>query len=438
MILTARQNVIRKTVLLLLIAGTSVAPTFFIRLNDPSVQLNVFKLLAKIGSLCGTLLLFWQFILGYRRAAARWITSDYLWIIRLHRRLGIGAFFLILLHPVFIIPYYRIKPELRPLLGPLPDPLNLYVPLGIAAFGLILLILITSTLLRKKLSHRMWYGIHLTSYAVLPLVYIHGFPIGMTLGETGLRIMWQILFVVTAVFFALRILGRAGLFDARYETVSVVPEGEDTVEITMRPLSRPLDPGSAQFAFFRRGRLEAARPYTISKYDRESGEISITVKAAGRITSRLQSVQPGERFRVDGPYGVFGREAFQTIRPIVMLAGGIGVTPFRRMISELEKLPDREAYLFYGNPREEEIAHREEMEDVEQVEVIHVLSGTPQHEEFETGFITIDLICKYLDQRLTDCEFFLCGPPPMVQKLEASLQEKGVPGQQIHHELFSY
>ncbi|OGV57082.1 MAG: hypothetical protein A2X45_10480 [Lentisphaerae bacterium GWF2_50_93] len=260
----------------------------------------------------------------------------------------------------------------------------------------------------------------------------------MTLQETGLSKIWMILFVLTAIFFVFRILGRFGLFDSRYEVVRVTPEGKDTVEISMKPLRRPLRPGSAQFAFFRRGIFSPARPFTVSKYEEETGELSITVKDSGRISGQLQKVEAAECFWVDGPYGVFGREAFYTSRPVVMLAGGIGMTPFRRLITELENLPDRKAYLFYGTSNEDEIVHRDEMEKTEQVNVIHVLSGTLQHEEFETGQITIDLIRKYLDERLADCEYFLCGPPPMVTKLEAALKDQGVSGKQIHHELFSF
>lgn len=438
MMLSARQSQRRKAVLLAVIAVTSAVPLFFIRLNEPSVALALFKLLAKIGSLCGMVLMFWQFVLGCRQAAARWVTPDYLWVIRMHRRIGIGAVCLIALHPVFIVPYYQLHPDYPSLFEAWPASLVLFVPLGILAFVLLLAIALSSTALRSRLSRRVWYGLHMTSYAVFPLALIHGLPIGMTLRETALGQLWVGLCVLTGFFFVYRALCRFGLLDARYEVVQVAPEGTDTVDIAMRPLRRPIDPGSAQFAFFRRRLLEPARPFTVSKYDAESGALSITVKAMGRISSKLQTVQPGRRIWVDGPYGVFGREAFETDRPIVMLAGGIGVTPFRRMIDELDALPDREAYLFYGNPKEQDIAHREEIEDAGHVDVVHVLSGTPQHEEMETGRITIDLIRSYLDERLVDCEYFLCGPPPMVKTLEADLLECGVPGKQIHHELFSY
>mgnify|MGYP006303056299 CR=1 FL=1 len=80
----------RKILLVCLIAATAAAPAFFIRLNEPTFQLNAWKLLAKIGSLCGTVLIIWQFLLGYRQAAAKWVIPDYLWLIRLHRWIGIS------------------------------------------------------------------------------------------------------------------------------------------------------------------------------------------------------------------------------------------------------------------------------------------------------------------------------------------------------------
>ena len=78
-----------KALLIGAICATAAAPAFFIQLNEPTHTLNTWKLLAKIGSLCGTMLFFWQFLLGYRQAVARRVTPDYLWTIRLHKLLGV-------------------------------------------------------------------------------------------------------------------------------------------------------------------------------------------------------------------------------------------------------------------------------------------------------------------------------------------------------------
>ncbi len=428
----------RKIMLVCLIAATSAAPAFFIRLNEPSVQLNAWKLLAKIGSLCGTMLIFWQFLLGYRQAAARWATPDYLWLIRLHRWIGISVGLLILLHPVFLTPYYLEKKGILLFSTGLPEPLHILVPLGIAALAVLLYLVVSSVYLRSGMRQDTWYLTHLSSYLLLPMAFVHGYPIGVTLGGTGLRYVWQGLFVAAGLFYIWRIPARLGVFSAVYQVVSARQAADRVTDITMRPLRRRLRPAAAQFAFFRRCRTCPSRPFTISRHDPASGEICITVKAIGRVTGRLQKVEPGDRLLVDGPYGVFGREALTTRRPVVMLAGGIGVTPFRRIIDELERMPEREAYLFWGNRFEKDIALREEIEGAGHIEVVHVLSGVETHQELETGHIDIKLLQRKLEGNLSRCEFFICGPPPMIRKLEADLLAAGVPERQIHYELFSY
>ncbi len=77
------------------------------------------------------------------------------------------------------------------------------------------------------------------------------------------------------------------------------------------------------------------------------------------------------------------------------------------------------------------------LEDVERVDVIHVLSHDP-HYPGETGYITTDLLKNYLPEELTAYEILICGPPVMIRKLEAPLAEEDVPPDQIHHELFEY
>ena len=139
----------RKAFIIGLILITAATPPFFIQLNEATRALNTWKLLAKIGSLGATVLFVWQFLLGYRQAVARWLTPDYLWALRVHRLLGVGGFVLLLLHPTFITPYYLTKHGLRLFAGGLPPPLDVLVPLGLVALGLLGVIVLTSTLLRS-------------------------------------------------------------------------------------------------------------------------------------------------------------------------------------------------------------------------------------------------------------------------------------------------
>ncbi len=151
----------------------------------------------------------------------------------------------------------------------------------------------------------------------------------------------------------------------------------------------------------------------------------------------MQSTRPGEKVFIDGPYGVFLHHASRSERPFVLIAGGIGITPFYRLLHDWRAEQAEELFLFYGNRTRDEIVYQQETEALEHVRVVHVLSDEEDYPG-ETGYITPNLLKKYLPRGLAEYEFLICGPPVMTTKLEAALDEQGVPREQIHHELFSF
>ena len=88
---------------------------------------------------------------------------------------------------------------------------------------------------------------------------------------------------------------------------------------------------AGQFAFVRFDRREGAHPYTIASAPRPDGAIRFEIKALGDYTSRLPgALRVGQPVEVEGPYGCFQLDA-DAGAPQVWVAGGIGVTPFRRL-----------------------------------------------------------------------------------------------------------
>lgn len=426
----------RKIALIVVLAATSLFPLVFVRLDEPTVGLNVYKLLAKAGSLVGSMLIVWQFLLGHRATTSK-VVIDLLWILGLHKGIGKYILLLVVLHPVFITIFYVVKGDPNPLLLRMGWPFDGYVLLGMIALAVFLFVVVTSVWLRSQLGFQSWYNMHLSSYLALPLVFIHSFPIGQTIEDTSLSAFWRILLVIVIAFALYRLACRLGL-GVRTHTVTLVRNvGVEVTEITARPEGRKVEPALGQFVYFRRGLWRAARPFTVSGYNRQSGELSVTVKAQGATTGDLQTVRQGETVYIDGPYGVFSRHALQSDRPIVMIAGGIGITPFRRLSRELIDQAERELFLFYGNKREAEIIYKEEFETLDRVRVVHVISDDEDYEG-QTGLITPELLTKYLHRDLKEHEFLICGPRGMTMNLESGLTEEGVPADQIHHELFSY
>jgi sulfhydrogenase subunit gamma (sulfur reductase) len=359
------------------------------------------------------------------------------WVVTLHKHLGVLACFLILLHPVFITAYYLAKFRQNLFLFDLSVPFGWFVLLGLCALAILGLIYVTSVPLRKYLRKSRWYIMHLTSYILLPAVFVHSFAIGMTVRGTSLRWFWVGLAVIVGGFLLHRLAFRVGLFSSRYVVVSAKAAAVRVIDITLRPVRKGIWPKMGQFVYLRRKPMQTAHPYTISAYDRPSGSMSITAKAQGATSTDLQKVLSGETMTVDGPYGVFAWHALESRRPLAMIAGGIGITPFRRLMRVLEKRKDRPAWLFYGSKRYEDIVYRDELKNLAHVKVVHVLEKEPRAVE-EKGFISIGLLRKYLGDDLARYEFLLCGPPIMISLLESGLLSAMVPAGQIHHELFSW
>lgn len=429
----------RKIILLSLIAVTSVLPVFYVRLNEPEAILNVYKLAAKVGSICGTMLIAWQVLLGYRGFAGK-VLPDLLWVQAVHKKIGRYVMFLIALHPVFITFYYIEKNNPNPLL--LQGGLQLagWVAVGMAAFLIFLFVVAVSVFWRDKISYTAWYNTHLTAYLALPMIFVHSFPIGQTLETTGLRTFWQLLLAAVAAVYILRFLKWLGLGTGQYVVSEIEHLGTQMVRITVSCRKNPVVPQTGQFIYFRRGLWSQGRPYTVSEYDEQTGSLSISVKAMGRSSTGLLSIQPGEKVFIEGPYGVFLKEAIESHRPLVMIAGGIGITPFYRLLDEFAGEADREMHLFYGNKHVSDIAYRHEIDEVKEqqkpVKVTHVISEQEQFEG-ETGFITVDVLKKYLQRALADYEYLLCGPPVMIEKIIAQLRAAGIGPSHIHTELFS-
>ncbi|MGC9455657.1 MAG: ferredoxin reductase family protein [Phycisphaerae bacterium] len=426
----------RKAILVVLLAVSAALPLAFIRYNEPTALLMVTKVLAKTGSLVGTVLLVWQLLLGFRLISTLF-HRDLFWLVKLHERLGAAAIILILLHPVFIPIYYAVKFD-RPVFGlDFSEPFYWFVLAGMLAMGLLAFIFVTSVFLRKRLGYGRWFATHLTTYLVLPLVFVHSMPIGMTLRETPLSWYWILLAVVAGAAILTRVLNLAGWRAYPHEVTNAHKLSEGVTELTMRPQRQPMEPQPGQFVYIRRRKAGSQRPYSVARYEADSGKLSIAARAGRDFSVRLQSVQPTERMYLDGPYGVFGQEALRTDRPLVMAAGGIGITAFLWMLETIEQNHDRPAYLFYGNLTTDRISYRREVDELRHIRVVHVISDQPDYPG-EKGYITVELMEKHIGVPIADCEVLICGPPVMTEKLETQLLQAGVPDEQIHHELFGF
>lgn len=150
----------------------------------------------------------------------------------------------------------------------------------------------------------------------------------------------------------------------------------------------------------------------------------------------------GTKVKVEGPFGnlILHNNA---ARAAVILAGGIGITPFRSMVFHAaeEKLPHR-IFLFYANRRPEDAAFLEELEALEKrnqnYRFIPTMTGMEKsHRAWngETGRINKQMLSRHSHDAGSPI-YYIAGPPGMVKGLHTMLNESGVDDDDIRTEEF--
>ena len=151
----------------------------------------------------------------------------------------------------------------------------------------------------------------------------------------------------------------------------------------------------------------------------------------------------GDIVDVKAPSGVFFLDLAKH-RPIVLIGGGVGLTPMISMLNAIcESGAQREVWFFYGVRNGAEHIMREHLDAVEaEYENVHirVCYSNPADDEVEgkdfqhNCRVSVDLFKKVLPSN--NFEFYICGPPPMMTSLTTDLGEWGVPDSDIIFEAF--
>ena len=130
-------------------------------------------------------------------------------------------------------------------------------------------------------------------------------------------------------------------------------------------------------------------------------------------------------------------------RKIVLIAGGIGVTPYRSMIKYmLDKNEQRPLTLLYAANTAEDIAYTDVFEEARQrldVKSVYVLSKSDTalpDARFRAGYVSAELLQAEVPN-YHECLFYISGPHAMVTNVEAALKTLGVHRHNIKTDFFS-
>lgn len=153
----------------------------------------------------------------------------------------------------------------------------------------------------------------------------------------------------------------------------------------------------------------------------------------------------GDEVEVGPPSGNFTLDLDQpTARPLVLISGGVGITPLLAMLhTAVREQPDRPVVFIHGALSSATHAHREEVAELAGPHnnlQTHVRYSDPADGDLEqgrcdsTGFIDTDLIRSMLPQG--GGAFYFCGPKPFMVAVQKALDELAVPAADRHHEFF--
>ncbi|MBI2906054.1 MAG: oxidoreductase [Chloroflexi bacterium] len=187
---------------------------------------------------------------------------------------------------------------------------------------------------------------------------------------------------------------------------------------------------------------DALHHFSFSTSPTEKGYIEFTKRITpSEFSQALDVVKPGTWASLRGPLGIFTLP--RTTRKLAFLSGGIGITPLRSMMRYIvDKDLPLDVVLLYGNNSYEDIAFRDELEDMaashSTIRVEHVLSGQvlPPDWKGKTGFINKDLVAELVPD-FRERLFYTSGPPKMVVALEEQLAALGLPRQQLKRDSFT-
>ncbi len=357
-----------------------------------------------------------------------------------HRQIGVAILVIALLHPLIL---FWIEPTLWHYLKT-DGPGYMFTGVGaLAALGL----LVGSSVVRKtlRLHYDAWRKAHaVLAVTTLGLSVAHVVGINYYFSAPVMHVLLAllVLFWVALVVYV-RVVRPALLWRRPYVVERVTPERGRAWTLTLSPSGHGgfrFLPG--QFAWLTIGSSPWSmqeHPFSIASSAQQTGRIAFTIKALGDFTSTVGAIAPGQTAYVDGPYGAFSPDRTEAA-DLVLIAGGIGIAPLLCMLRTLADRGDpRPITLVYAYRDLDNLTFREELESLTgrlRLRTVIVLREPPAGWTGECGLLTPEMLARYLPADCRRCQYYVCGPQPMLAVVETALRKAEVALGRMHFEIF--
>lgn len=423
-------------VLAVLPAGVAIAVDPF-----PGPRPALVELAAGLGLIAVPVVLMQFALVSHLRGASRPFGTDAL--VQFHRYMGFLALALAFAHPVLLTAVGLPWSAWSPVSGGTASRTG-----AVALWALVGLVVTTVLRRRIRLPYETWQSVHLALAitAVTALVLHLRAVSGYTGAGPVAALLAAYLMASAGVLVAHRLARPLRLRSRPWVVVDNVDQGTDTRTLRVRPVGHPgfaFEPG--QFAWLITGRSPFSRqqhPLSMSSSAERpvDGAIEFSVKALGDwSTGVIPHLPPGARVWVEGPFGAFSPEG-KSGQGFVLIAGGIGISPMRSMLQTMRDRGDRRHVVLFYAGHDAHLPYRADIESLRgavDLDIVPVLEAPPAGWTGERGYLTMDVLRRHLPPQFRRYHYFVCGPPPMMNAVEAMLLGAGVAASSIDSEHFN-
>jgi len=204
-----------------------------------------------------------------------------------------------------------------------------------------------------------------------------------------------------------------------------------------------------------KGIKQGFRAYSLANPPHDNQIIMLNIRIAtpppgtegippGFGSSYVFGLEPGDKVTISGPYGDF--LAKDTENEMCFIGGGAGMAPLRsHILHQFDGIhTKRQVSFWYGARSKKEMFYDDVFKDLDKRYdnfTYHVALSNPDEEDHwdgMTGFIHNHLCDEYLcrHEDPTEIEFYLCGPPPMIDAIIKALYDLGVEDDMIFFDKF--
>jgi predicted ferric reductase len=288
---------------------------------------------------------------------------------------------------------------------------------------------------RRRLRHESWHGLHLLMYAAIALSFGHVLAGPDLAGYLVLQIGWALAYThVFALVLRHRVLTpirQAVRHKLRVTAVRAEGPGAVSIVVEGRHLEELLAESGQFFRwrFLTRSHWLNAHPFSLSAAPTGTS-LRLTVKALGDGTHTLQNLPVGTRVIAEGPYGAV-TSARRTRRNVLLIAGGVGITPMRALFETIPVNPGEDLLLLYRARTPADALFKRELDDIAARRGVRVQYIVGEgRDRLSSGAL------RSMVPDLPGRDVFMCGPPGLMMAVRKSLREAGLPRQQLHEERF--